>query len=220
MARSRHLVAATALVGLTIAVAACQPTAGDRDAEATATDAASPEATAAAENVVATQIVDAPFGLVRIEQISVTDGSHAESGRLAISYLDGDKVKKSYPKAVELGSFGAMSGFKVDNTFSDYPMVVSEGGGTWQGNTCAWTVLTELRPTGPVEVAQFESAYDNSGAVEQSATKVTGEISSVVRDQSFTVTFTGTRAFTALYARDGDKGYKLQGGKDKQLGGG
>ena len=219
MARSRHHVAATALVGLTIALAACQPSADDRDAEATATVAAASEAIASEESVVATQIVDAPFGSVRIQQISIIDGSHAESGRLAISYLDGDKVKKSYPKAVELGSFGAMSGFKVDNSFSDYPMVVSEGGGTWQGNTCTWTVLTELRPSGPVEVAQFESAYDNSGAVEQSATKVAGEISAVARDQSFTVTFTGTRAFTALYVRDGNNGYKLQGGKDNQLGG-
>ncbi|MDE8654374.1 hypothetical protein [Novosphingobium album (ex Liu et al. 2023)] len=215
---ARRYAARVALACLAGTLAACQPPARDSDAQATETAAADADASdAPAEVVTDTQVADAPFGAVRIEQVAISNASHADSGRLAISYLDGDKVVKSYPKAVELGSFGAMSGFRIDRSFSDYPMVIAEGGGTWQGQTCAWTVLTELRPDGPVKVAEFESDYDNSGAVERSPTSIKGEITDVMPDQSFKVAFTGTRNFTALYVRDGDKGYKLQGSKDQQL---
>ena len=91
------------------------------------------------------EVVPTRFGRVRVEEFSVAEPSHADSGSLDITYLDA-KPPKTFAKAVEVGSFGEMEGWRVDNGYGDLPVVVSEGGGTWQGQTCSWTVLTELRP--------------------------------------------------------------------------
>ena len=172
--------------------------------------------------------INAPFGPVEIVEHSFPDASHAQSGEIDVSYLrktgDGTVVAKHFPATVRLGSFGSMSDWSVDNRFARYPVIVSNGGGTWQGQTCSWTVLTELRPEGPVELVSFENSYDNSGYIgddnenSEKATSVESEIDGIEKDKSFTVRFTGTQNFTARYVRQGDK-YRLDGGEDHQLSG-
>ncbi|PEQ11461.1 hypothetical protein B2G71_16650 [Novosphingobium sp. PC22D] len=192
------------------------------DREQAAGADATPSAVAsqqAGDTVVDTREVDTEFGAVRIEQITKEGAAHVEPGRISVSYLKDGKPDKTFPKAVELGSFGALSGFRVYNEFGALPVIVSKGGGTWQGNSCEWTVLTELRPDGPVEVANFESAFDNSGAKPDAPTAITGEIGAINADNSFTVDFTGSRSFSALYLRQPDGTYQVQGGKEQQLSG-
>lgn len=113
-------------------------------------------------------LVDAPFGPVLVSEGRVPDGSHADSGHVAIHYLAPDgrgyRVTGAYPDAVRSGSFGQLSELAVSRKFGRLPVVDTQGGGTWQGYTCSWTTLTELGPTSPRELATFMDAYDESGA--------------------------------------------------------
>lgn len=173
----------------------------------TASAAAPTESIAADEKLAAARTVDTPFGQVRIEEVGLTDGAHVEGGRLAVTYL---ATGKSYPEAVEGGSFGGFGEWSVDDRFSAYPVIVSHSGGTGQGYTCVTTELTELRPDGPAKVAAFKSHYDNGGVPDRKPEATDGKIVAVERDRSFTVRFTGTQAFTAVYTRKGNS-YEQQG---------
>lgn len=168
------------------------------------------------------KLVEAPFGPVLVSPGEVVDPSHADSGLVAVHYLKpgakGFTIVRAFPKAVESGSFGQFSDWAVSAKFSDLPVVYVEGGGTWQGYTCGWTTLTELRPEGPVELVTFEDSFDNGGAVEDGAQQVEGKIANIVRGQSFDVVFTGTRSFTAHYRREGNQ-YVLEGGDKNALDG-
>lgn len=166
-------------------------------------------------------LVDAPFGLVLVNEGRVPDAAHVESGYVAVQYLKavdrGFRVVKSWPEAIKSGSFGQMSEMAVSRKFSELPVVYTNGGGTWQGYTCAWTTLTELRPEGPVELANIMTTYDDSGAtVDREAVSTEGKIADIVPGKSFKVRFTGTRRFDADYVRKGNA-YVLQGGEQNAL---
>lgn len=166
-------------------------------------------------------LVDVPFGPVLVNEGRVPDGSHADSGHVAIHYLvpegRGYRVIGAYPDAVRSGSFGELGELAVSRKFGRLPVVYTQGGGTWQGYTCSWTTLTELGPKGPRELATFMDAYDDSGATVDGAGGTTrGKITDIVPDRSFAVTFTGTRSFTARYVRQGDS-YVLEGGERNAL---
>lgn len=163
-------------------------------------------------------LVDAPFGPVLVSQGHVPDASHADSGYVAVHYLTaadaGFTVARAFPEAVKSGSFGEMSEMAVSSKFGDLPVIYTEGGGTWQGYTCGWTTLTELRPDGPKELVTFMDSYEDGNSDEGGSTA--GKIADIVPGRSFTVTFTGARNFTAIYIRRGDR-YVLQGGDDNAL---
>lgn len=166
-------------------------------------------------------LVEAPFGPVLVSEGRVPDGSHADSGHVAIHYLApqgrGYRVVQAYPDTVQAGSFGQMSELAVSRRFGALPVVYAQGGGTWQGFTCDWTSLVELRPSGPVGIVSFMDAFDDSGAaVDRAASTSQGKIVDIVPDRSFAVRFTGTRAFTAIYRRQGDR-YVLEGGDKNAL---
>lgn len=162
-------------------------------------------------------VVDAPFGPVLVSQGHVPDAAHVDSGYVAIHYLqaagDGFTVARAYPEAVKSGSFGEMSDMAVSPKFGDLPVVYAEGGGTWQGYTCSWTTLTELRPDGPAELVTFMDGYED-GNGDGGSTQ--GKIADIVPGRSFAVTFTGARTFTATYVRRGNR-YVLQGGDANAL---
>lgn len=169
-------------------------------------------------------LVDAPFGPVLVNQGSVPDGAHADSGYVAVNYLRahgaGFALVHAYPEAVSSGSSGQLGEMAVSRRFSTLPIIYVQGGGTWQGYTCQWTSLTELQPGGPVELVSFMDSYDDAGAVSDGgdATSIEGKIADIVPGKSFRVHFTGTRTFDALYVRHGDK-YDLQGGDANALSG-
>ncbi len=158
------------------------------------------------------------FGPVLLSEGKVQDPAHVSAGRIAIHYLkpaaDRFEVARAFPSGVVTGSFGQVARWSVSPRFSTWPVVVAEGGGTWQGYTCSWLSLTELRPDGPVELARVPLVYSDGGTKEEEAqaTSIDGKILNVVKNQSFDVVYSGSRAFREHYVRSGNL-YAVAGGK-------
>lgn len=209
---TRRLIGAMAAIGLAAAPSVAQRPAPVPDVAA-AQRAAFPDGMRVTEGVITTQfeqsrLVETSFGPVLVSAGSVEDASHGTPGRLAIHYLrwsgDGYEVERFFPAAVEAGSHGGLSEWAVTRRFTAWPSVYVEGGGTWQGYTCTVATLAELRPTGPVEIADIPIYFDNSGSGRGRLRTVEGRIANIRRGQSFDVDFTGTERFTEHYVyRDG-----------------
>jgi hypothetical protein len=157
------------------------------------------------------------FGPVLLSEGQVQDPAHVSAGKIAIHYLrpvgDRFEVVRAFPAGVSTGSFGKIAHWALSPRFSTWPVIVSEGGGTWQGYTCSWLTLTEIRPGGPAELVTVPLAYDDSGArAEEEATAVNGKVLNVVKNQSFDVVYSGSRAYSEHYVRSGDR-YAVAGGK-------
>jgi hypothetical protein len=158
------------------------------------------------------------FGPVLVSEGKVQDPAHVSAGKIAVHYLKpaGDRfeVARAFPAAVATGSNGQVARWSLSPRFSSWPVIVAEGGGTWQGYTCSWLTLTELRPGGPVKLATVPLAYDDSGATEDptAARSIEGKILNVAKDQSFDVVYSGSRAFSEHWVRSGG-GYAVAGGK-------
>jgi hypothetical protein len=159
------------------------------------------------------------YGPVLLSEGKVQDPAHGSAGRIAIHYLrpagDRFEVVRALPAGIATGSFGQVAQWSVSPRFSDWPVVVAEGGGTWQGYTCTALTLTELRPGGPAPLAVVPLAYDDSGSKEDEAeaTTIDGKILNVVRNQSFDVVYSGSRRFSEHYVRGAGGGYAVAGGK-------
>lgn len=157
------------------------------------------------------------FGPVLISEGKVQDPAHVSAGKIAIHYLrqagDRFEVVRAFPAAVATGSNGQVARWSVNPRFSSWPVIAAEGGGTWQGYTCSWLTLTELRPGGPAKVGQVPLVYDDRGAKEDGTGRaIAGKILNVTKDQTFDVVYSGSRAFSEHYVR-GPGGYAVAGGK-------
>jgi hypothetical protein len=158
-----------------------------------------------------------PSGPVLVSEGKVQDPAHASAGKIAIHYLrpagDRFEVVRAFPAAVATGSNGQVARWSINPRFSNWPVVAAQGGGTWQGYTCSSLTLTELRPDGPVKVAEVPLVYDDTGAKEDgSGRAIEGKILNIVSNQSFDVVYSGARAFSEHYVR-GPGGYAVAGGK-------
>jgi hypothetical protein len=158
------------------------------------------------------------FGPVLVSEGKVQDPTHAAAGRIAIHYLkpSGDRfeVARAFPAAVATGSNGQVARWSLNPRFSEWPVIAAEGGGTWQGVTCAWLSLTEIRPGGPAEIARVPLVYDDSGArPEGDGQAIAGKILNIAKGQSFDVVYSGSRRFSEHYVRGADGGYAVAGGK-------
>jgi hypothetical protein len=163
------------------------------------------------------RLVWAPFGPVLVSEGKVQDPAHASAGRIAVHYLkpagDGFQVARAFPAAVATGSNGQVARWSVNPRFSNWPVIVAEGGGTGQGYTCSWLTLTELRPGGPARIAQVPLLYDDTGAKEDGTGRsIEGRILNVNKGESFDVVYSGSRRFSEHYVR-GPGGYAVAGGK-------
>lgn len=161
------------------------------------------------------KLVDTPFGPVLISEGSVVDPGHASAGRIDIAYLRAEgksfALVRNYPAAAIAGSFGRLSGWEVDDRFADMPTLRTEGGFTGQGITCSAVVLTELRPTGPVEMAQVPIGVDNTGSgLPNADDSVEGSFTDIRPNQGFAVRYSGSKAFIDRWERKGDR-YVLTG---------
>ncbi|WP_404335407.1 hypothetical protein AB2M62_16095 [Sphingomonas sp. MMS12-HWE2-04] len=164
------------------------------------------------------RLIDTSFGPVLLRHGHVPDAGHAEAGTVAAYYLrelgGAFALVKAYPEAAASGSFGDFSRWSVSNDFSSLPVIVIEGGGTWQGCTVEQTDLIELRPNGPAVVASIPTVFENGGAVEDGAERFDGTIADVARDRSFSVQYKGTASFAERYVRRGDR-FQLDGGESR-----
>jgi hypothetical protein len=153
---------------------------------------------------------------------ALRDAGHAEDGLNAIHYL----VRVRSRLRVTGHWFGLGAGgshgvsatqWAVTRSLSRWPVLYTEGGGTWQGCTVSVATLTELRPTGPVDVAFFPVAFDNGGMVEgPRAQEISGVIVAAVPDRSFTVRYSGSMRFSETYARMGER-YRLSGRRASRM---
>ena len=161
-----------------------------------------------------------PVALVEVEgrkvlvaKGTVIDAAHVTSGKVAAIYFGADgKVQARHLKALESGSSGVIADVSVSTKFGSLPMIVAEGGGTWQGYSCDMVSLVELTLSGPREVADVPTYYDDSGIDEKAETGVTltGKIANIQPGKSFDVVYSGSRSFTETWVRRGDK-YELAG---------
>jgi len=163
------------------------------------------------------RLIWAAFGPVLISEGKVQDPAHVSAGKIAIHYLKpvGDRfeVVRAFPAAVATGSNGQVARWSLSPAFSNWPVVAAEGGGTWQGYTCSWLNLTELRPGGPAKLADVPLVYDDTGAREDGAGRtIEGKILNIAKNQSFDIVYSGSRAFSEHYVR-GPGGYAVAGGK-------
>lgn len=138
---------------------------------------------------------------------------HACSGWLAVHYLnrapDGVfTLAKGWNDAVPGTSFGGAPEWTVRTDLMAAPVIESQGGGTWQGYSCSIGRLTELADAGPkVRVERIPLMYNDGGAIVDDARKaeeMEGRIAQGLRDESFTVRYTGTVARDVAYTRKGE----------------
>lgn len=164
------------------------------------------------------RLIDTPFGPVLLRHGHVPDGSHAEGGAIAAYYLraqeGGFALVKAWPEAATSGSFGDLGKWSLSDTFASVPVLVVEGGGTWQGCTIGLTDLVALQPSGPAAIASITTTFDNSGMEPESAQSLTGSFADIVRDRGFTVRYQGTRSFAERYVRRGAR-FQPEGGESQ-----
>jgi hypothetical protein len=164
------------------------------------------------------KLLDTGFGPVLLRHGKIPDAGHAEGGVIAAYYLraqdGGFALAKAYPEAVTSGSFGDLSKWSISDKFAALPVLVVEGGGTWQGCTVGQTDLIELRPNGPASLASIVTTFDDGGMTEDTPQSLEGSFADIVRDRSFTVRYKGTGSFAERYVRRGDR-FVLEGGESQ-----
>ena len=158
-------------------------------------------------------LVDVAGRKVLVAKGTVLDAAHVTSGKIAAIYLgtDGRPQNRNF-EAVESGSSGVIADVSVSTGFGPLPMIVAEGGGTWQGYSCDMVTLAELTPHGARELAHVPTYYDESGIDEKAGTGITltGKIANIQPGKSFDVVYSGSRSFTETWVRRGDE-YELAG---------
>ena len=158
-------------------------------------------------------LVDVEGRRVLVAKGTVIDAAHVTSGKVATIYFGADgEVQARNLKALESGSSGVIADVSVSTKFGPLPMIVAEGGGTWQGYSCDLVRLVELAPSGPRELADIQTYYDDSGVNPDAGkgTTLTGKIANIEPGKGFDVVYSGSRSFTEKYVRRGEK-YELLG---------
>lgn len=149
---------------------------------------------------------------------SLDDAGHSESGVNAIHYLKPSPagwVKQGEwigPGATGTVGNGATS-WAFTGLLGANPYLVTAGGGVWQGCMVSSAVVTELTPEGPVDRGGFTDAMSSGAGIGQTEQQYDGRIVAAVPGRSFTVGYTGTKAFKQQYVLKDGK-YELVG-KDR-----
>ncbi|RZI61332.1 MAG: hypothetical protein EOP94_00920 [Zymomonas sp.] len=138
--------------------------------------------------------------------VKTNEKVHAEPGTLAIQYLNrsGDVFSMSGTRLeVRTGSSGPIAGWKVRRDLADNPIVVVEGGGTWQGCTSSGVTLIELTPDRPRTIVDFipviysnDSGFGTAGFFE-------GKLSRA--GHGIKVSYSASSSKTVTYVRRGDR---------------
>ena len=141
------------------------------------------------------------------------------SGLNAVHYLDHPTGAPRYPYTLQgewldVGATGVVGNpaarWGWTKAIADNPVLFTEGGGVWQGRACGYAVLTELTPSGPVDIARFQTSFSDASADDGDA-GVDGVITSAEQGRSFTVSYSGSVRFSETYRRGADGQFKLDG---------
>lgn len=141
---------------------------------------------------------------------AMEDGAHVYGGRVAVDYFangaNGYEFNPAKHYELETGSWGNLSEWGINTKLLNNPTIAVEGGGTFQGVTCAKTSIIELSAKGAKEVFSEITMYDNSGfKVDEDSESLEGKITNIVKGKSFDVVYKGTKDFTINFQYDGNK---------------
>lgn len=145
--------------------------------------------------------------------------AQACSGLNSVHYLDHAAGQPQYPYTLAgewldvgitgvVGNPAARWGWSTEVT--NAPVLYTEAGGTWQGHSCTYVVLTELTTKEPVEIARFPLEISDAGG-ETNAVDLKGEITAVEKGKSLTVSYTGSDKFQEVYKKGADGRFTLEG---------
>lgn len=141
------------------------------------------------------------------------------TGLNAIHYLSHDAGAPRYPYGLQgewldVGAVGVVGNPALQwgwtRAIADNPVLFTEAGGVWQGRACGYAVLTELTPSGPVDIARIQTAFSDASS-DGGDPGVEGVITSAEKGRSFTVSYSGSARFDETYKRGADGQYRLEG---------
>lgn len=141
------------------------------------------------------------------------------TGLNAVHYLAHDAGAPRYPYSLQGEWLGVGAAGVVGNpalrwgwtpAIADNPVLYTEAGGVWQGRACGYALLTELTPSGPVDIARIP-AFFSDASTEGGDPGVEGVITTADKGRSFTVSYTGSARFNETYKRGADGQYRLDG---------
>lgn len=159
------------------------------------------------------RLLQTRFGPMLIAEGKVANFSHISPGRIGAFYLRrtprGYVRGRAFESAVAGGSMGRIASWSVSTAFTANPVIYAEGGSTNQGFTCGYASLTELTPGGPVELASFQSYFEDMNA---RGRDTRGRIANIVHGRSFDVVFTGAHPGRDRYVKRGAR-YQMVGRK-------
>ncbi|HEX8239363.1 MAG TPA: SHOCT domain-containing protein [Allosphingosinicella sp.] len=140
---------------------------------------------------------------------------HACTGRLAVHYLepegDGFRVTGRWEDSIATGAYGKPPSWSLSTLLSPLPALRTRIRDGNQGYFCTVETFYELGPQGPLKIAEVPIGYDDIGALGDDGKRIQGRIINAIRDQSFDVVYSGSRAFSEHYVR-GPGGYAVAGG--------
>ncbi|MCF7646820.1 hypothetical protein KQ944_13490 [Bacillus subtilis] len=145
--------------------------------------------------------------------------SQACSGTNSVHYLEHSAGEPQYPYTLkgewlDVGMSGVMgnpaSRWGWSKEIADAPVLYTEAGGTWQGRSCTFAILTELTAKEPVEIARIPLHMSDASS-EDKAASFDGEIVAANKGQSITVSYSGSESFQEVYKRGTDGRFQLEG---------
>lgn len=141
------------------------------------------------------------------------------TGLNAVHYLAHDAGTPRYPYSLQgewldVGAVGVVGNPALrwgwTRAIADSPVLYTEAGGVWQGRACGYALLTELTPSGPVDIARIPTSFSDA-SIEGGDPGVEGVITAADKGHSFTVSYTGSASFNEIYKRGADGQYRLDG---------
>lgn len=151
-------------------------------------------------------LTDIGGGVSALFSVGAGEDCGSCSGINAVHYLEdseqGWMLKSDH---LNIGAAGIMgnpaSEWAISRLLADNPVLITRGGGVWQGYACDVINLTELAPSGPVNRGTIPFSYSNGGATENAreAIDLNGTLVSGEAGKTFSIRFTGSSSFTQSY---------------------
>ena len=141
------------------------------------------------------------------------------SGLNAVHYLAHDAGAPRYPYVLQgewldVGAAGVVGNPALQwgwtEAITDNPVLFTQAGGVWQGRACGYAVLTELTPSGPVDIARIQTSFSDA-SVDGGDPGLEGVITAAEKGRSFTVSYSGSASFNETYTRGADGQFRLGG---------
>jgi hypothetical protein len=140
------------------------------------------------------------------------------AGTVAVHYLtpsaDGFQVSGSWPEAVSGARWNTTPKWRMTNAFTTLPAIWEEGRNQAGDCVAGSATLTELTAAGPVQSGPIPTYYKSSGGLKGllgGDTEITGHAGNVQKDVSFDVVYSGDKALTETWVKQGDR-FVPQGG--------